>query len=204
MNNVAVFGATGMTGTCVVKAALDKGLKVRALLRDPSKLPQEYEGKIEVVKGDVLNIEDVKTTLHGQDAAIVVLGTRNDLGPTNTMSEGLKNIVAVMESLHINVLSVCLSLFLFYEREKVPSVYREVTADHRRMFRALESSDLHWVAVNAAHITDQSPTGYTTRHGENTRYTSVSKHDLASFLVDSLTMPEHFQKTVGIGSYPRR
>ncbi|KAG8257366.1 hypothetical protein J6590_052235 [Homalodisca vitripennis] len=95
-------------------------------------------------------------------------------------------------------------VFLFYEMEKVPSVYREVTADHRRMFRALESSDLHWVAVNAAHITDDPPSGYTTRHGENTRYTSVSKHDLAKFLVDTLSMPEHFQKTVGIGSYPRR
>ncbi|XP_046658876.1 flavin reductase (NADPH)-like [Homalodisca vitripennis] len=168
MKHIAVFGATGTTGLCVVKCALDKGLKVRALVRDPSKLPPEYAGRIAVVKGDVLNIEDVKTTLQGQDAAIVVLGTRNDLGPTTTMSEGLKNIMAVMESMRINILSVCLSLFLFYEMEKVPSVYREVTADHRRMFRALESSDLHWVAVNAAHITDDPPSGYTTRHGERT------------------------------------
>lgn len=55
------------------------GLKVQALLRDPSKLPKEYEGKISVVQGDVLVLDDVKKTLEGQDAVIVVLGTRNCL-----------------------------------------------------------------------------------------------------------------------------
>lgn len=52
---------------------------MQALLRDPSKLPQEYEGKINVVKGDALVLDDVKKTLEGQDAVIVVLGTRNSL-----------------------------------------------------------------------------------------------------------------------------
>lgn len=62
-----------MNSCCVI------GLKVQALLRDPSKLPKEYEGKISVVQGDVLVLDDVKKTLEGQDAVIVVLGTRNSL-----------------------------------------------------------------------------------------------------------------------------
>lgn len=56
------------------------GLQMCALLRDLTKLPKEYEGKLSIIKGDVLNIEDVKKTLEGQDGVIVVLGTRNDLG----------------------------------------------------------------------------------------------------------------------------
>lgn len=62
------------------------GLKVQALLRDPSKLPKEYEGKISVVQGDVLVLDDVKKTLEGQDAVIVVLGTRNSLSKFYVLS----------------------------------------------------------------------------------------------------------------------
>uniref|UniRef100_A0A1B6FNU8 NAD(P)-binding domain-containing protein n=1 Tax=Cuerna arida TaxID=1464854 RepID=A0A1B6FNU8_9HEMI len=204
MKNIAIFGATGMTGVCVLKAALEKGLKIRALLRDPTKLPKEYNGKVDVIKGDVLNAEDVKHTLEGQDAVIVVLGTRHNLGPTTVMSDGLKNIIAGMKALNISVVSVCLSLFLFYDPKKVPVMYHEVTADHRRMFEALKTSGLQWVAVNAAYISDQRPTGYIVQHNANTRYQTVSKYDLAQFFVDSLTMPEHFQKALGIASNPRK
>ncbi|XP_046658878.1 flavin reductase (NADPH)-like [Homalodisca vitripennis] len=204
MKNIAIFGATGMTGVCVIKAALDKGLKIRALLRDPTKLPKEYNGKVDVIKGDVLHAEDVKRTLEGQDAVIVVLGTRNHLGPTTVMSDGLKNIIAGMKALNISVVSVCLSLFLFYDPKKVPVMYHEVTADHRRMFEALKTSGLQWVAVNAAYISDQRSTGYIVQHDANPRYSTVSKYDLAQFFVDSLTKPEHFQKAVGIASNPRR
>uniref|UniRef100_A0A1B6K8U4 NAD(P)-binding domain-containing protein n=1 Tax=Graphocephala atropunctata TaxID=36148 RepID=A0A1B6K8U4_9HEMI len=197
MKSIAVFGATGMTGICVVKAALEKGLKIRALLRDPSKLPQEYNGKVDVVKGDVLNAEDVKKTLEGQDAVIVVLGTRNHLGPTTVMSDGLKNIIAGMKALNISIVSVCLSMYLFYDPKKVPVMYHEVTADHKRMFEALKTSGLQWIAVNAPYFTDQRPTGYIVKHDANTRYTTISKYDLARFFVESLTSPEHYQKAPG-------
>ena len=56
------------------------GFKVKLLLRDPSKLPSEYNDKVEIVKGDVTNLEDVKKTVSGVDGVVVVLGTRNNLG----------------------------------------------------------------------------------------------------------------------------
>lgn len=68
--------------TCIVVFFV-LGLQIHALLRDPSKLPKEYDGKLNIIKGDVLNIEDVKKTLDGQDGVIVVLGTRNDLGKSS-------------------------------------------------------------------------------------------------------------------------
>lgn len=49
------------------------------LVRDPSRLPADHKAA-RVVVGDVLNKEDVRKALEGQDAVIIVLGTRNDLG----------------------------------------------------------------------------------------------------------------------------
>lgn len=48
------------------------------LVRDPSRLPTDHKAS-RVVVGDVLNKDDVKKTLEGQDAVIIILGTRNDL-----------------------------------------------------------------------------------------------------------------------------
>jgi pSer/pThr/pTyr-binding forkhead associated (FHA) protein len=52
---------------------------VRAFVRDVEKLPEDVRSKVEPFKGDVLNIDDVRKAIQGQDGAIVVLGTRNDL-----------------------------------------------------------------------------------------------------------------------------
>lgn len=54
-------------------------MQVKALLRDPSKLPEHLRSKIEVIQGDVTKDTDVQQTVEGQDAVLVTLGTRNDL-----------------------------------------------------------------------------------------------------------------------------
>lgn len=48
------------------------------LVLDPTRLPANHQAA-NVVVGDVLSKEDVKKALEGQDAVIIVLGTRNDL-----------------------------------------------------------------------------------------------------------------------------
>jgi len=53
---------------------------VKAFVRDPEKLPEEVRTKVEVCKGDVLKLDDVRKATQGQDGVIVALGTRNDIG----------------------------------------------------------------------------------------------------------------------------
>lgn len=202
MKKIVIFGATGMTGLCVVDAALKRGLQIRALVRDPSKVPQELDGKIDIIKGDVLNEDDVKQAVEGQDAVIVTLGTRNNLGPTTDMSSGLRNIISAMKAANISVVSVCLSAFLFYEPNKVPKIFHDINAEHQRMYDILKASDVNWIAVFPPHISDRPPTGYLTKHGESTGIREVSKYDLGKFFVDCLFQPEHYQKVIGIASNP--
>uniref|UniRef100_A0A8C8DTT0 Biliverdin reductase B n=1 Tax=Oryzias sinensis TaxID=183150 RepID=A0A8C8DTT0_9TELE len=78
IKNVAIFGATGMTGLATLPLAVAAGYNVTVLVRDPAKLPADHKA-CRVVVGDVTNKEDVKKTMEGQDAAIIILGTRNDL-----------------------------------------------------------------------------------------------------------------------------
>jgi putative NADH-flavin reductase len=42
------------------------------LVRDESTLPAEFKDKVEVVKGDVLNQDDVEKTVKGTDAVVKI------------------------------------------------------------------------------------------------------------------------------------
>uniref|UniRef100_A0A8B9R1G9 Biliverdin reductase B n=1 Tax=Anas platyrhynchos TaxID=8839 RepID=A0A8B9R1G9_ANAPL len=107
--NIAIFGATGRTGLATLSQALDGGYAVTVLVRDPGRLPQQGPPPARVVVGDVLEPPAVAEAVRGQDAVLIILGTRNDLGPTTVMSEGTKNIVAAMKAHGVRKVVACLS-----------------------------------------------------------------------------------------------
>lgn len=200
MKKIAIFGASGMTGVCAVEAALNLGFEVRALLRDPSRMAENYRNKIEIIEGDVLNSSDVEKTVAGRDAVVVTLGTRNDLSPTTAMSTGLKNILDAMKVHNVEKISVCLSAFLFYEPEKVPKMFHALNEDHQRMFDMLKKEDtLKWIAVLPPHIADTPNTPYTIKH-DSSPGRAISKRSLGEFLVESLNQPENYNKICGIAT----
>jgi biliverdin reductase / flavin reductase len=126
------------------------------LVRDESTLPAEFKDKVEVVKGDVLNQDDVEKTVKGTDAVVIVLGTRNSTAPTTMMSEGTKNIMKAMKNNGLRKFSACMSSFLFMQPEMVPKVFTDLNADHRRMLEAIKESDLEYRAVLPPHIASKS------------------------------------------------
>ncbi|XP_019866026.1 flavin reductase (NADPH) [Aethina tumida] len=197
MERVVIFGSTGMTGVCAVEAAVNKGLNVRAFVRDPSKLPDHLRNSVEVVRGDVLNYNDVLNAIKDVTAVVVVLGTNNDLKPTTVLSKGAENIVKAMKELNVEIISVCLSAFLFYEPDKVPPMFKDLNADHQREFDVIKSSGLKYIAVLPPHIADQPGSDYQIQHDASPGRV-ISKHDLGRFLVDCLTQPEHYGKRCGI------
>lgn len=127
-------------------------MTVKAFVRDASKVPDEFNNKIEVVVGNVLNYEDVVSAIKDVDGVTVILGTRNDLSPTTDMSEGMKNIIKAMKECNVSVVSVCLSAFLFYDVDKVPPRFKDLNEDHQRMLDVLKVSGLKYIACLPPHI----------------------------------------------------
>ncbi|KOC64684.1 Flavin reductase (NADPH) [Habropoda laboriosa] len=197
MNRIVIFGATGNTGLCAVNSAVNKGLNVRLFVRDESKVPINVKDKVEIVVGDVTNAEQVSNAVSNRDAVVVVLGTRNNLSPTTILSQGMKNIIDAMKAHNVDLVSVCLSAFLFYKPEAVPAIFKDLNADHQRMFDLLKESQLKWIAILPPHIADVPSSKYIVKHDESPGR-AISKHDLGAFLVESLQQAEHYQKVCGI------
>ncbi|XP_029373469.1 flavin reductase (NADPH) isoform X2 [Echeneis naucrates] len=202
IRNVAIFGGTGMTGLATLPQAVSAGYNVTLLVRDPARLPADHKAS-RVVVGDVLNKDDVRKTMEGQDAVIIILGTRNDLSPTTMMSEGTKNIVEAMKARGIRKVVGCMSAFLLWDRAKVPPRLVPVTEDHDRMYTVLKTSGLDYVAVMPPHIDDKLPLTESYKATENMlKGRAISKHDLGHFFVKCLSTSEWDGKTVGVwGEY---
>ncbi|KAM8768886.1 flavin reductase (NADPH) [Acanthopagrus schlegelii] len=202
IKNVAIFGATGMTGKATLPLAVAAGYNVTVLVRDPARLPDDHKAS-RVVVGDVLNKEDVKKTLEGQDAVIIILGTNNSLSPTTLMSEGTKIIVESMKARGIRKVVGCMSAFLLWDRSKVPARMIPVTEDHDRMYTVLKTSGLDYVAVMPPHIADDLPLTESYMAAENMlKGRAISKHDLGHFFVKCLSTTEWDGKAVGVwGDY---
>jgi len=199
MQRVAIFGGTGMTGQCVVDHAVERGLKVRMMYRNESTVPERFNNNesIQLVKGDVQNLEDCKEVLKGVDGVCVILGTRNQLEPTTVMSKGTENIIAAMKAANLRKFSAVMSSFLFRADNDVPERFRPINDEHKRMLELSKNSGLDYIAILPPHISNE-PAGKHLIKIDGSPGQVVSKIDLANFIVDSLDKPEYYGKVVGI------
>ena len=90
--NTVIFGASGPTGRLLVDQAIVAGHTVTAVMRNP----QSIEGAT-VVRGDVLDPEDVLAAVEGADAVLSSLGVPFGRKPIDTYSRGTANIIAAMK-----------------------------------------------------------------------------------------------------------
>jgi hypothetical protein len=75
MAQLVLFGASGMIGQRVLAEALERGHRVTAVVRDPSKITVE-DPKLTVVTGDVTDAGTVTRVAQGADAVIAAVSRR--------------------------------------------------------------------------------------------------------------------------------
>ena len=106
--NILVIGSTGPQGREFVAQALGAGHAVRALARNPSAL--RSAPSLEVVRGDVFDPPslDAHAAVHGQDAAVVILGVSFAAArkPTNVFSQGTRNLITALKAAGVRRLIV--------------------------------------------------------------------------------------------------
>ncbi|XP_049653451.1 flavin reductase (NADPH)-like isoform X4 [Accipiter gentilis] len=107
--NIVIFGATGRTGLATLGQTLKEGYTVTVLVQDRAWLPAQHQ-PAHVVLGDMRDPTAVAEAVRGQDAVIILLGTRNDLSSTMVMSKGTKNIMTAMKTHGIHKVVACLSV----------------------------------------------------------------------------------------------
>lgn len=201
---VAIFGASGRTGRPLVEQALAAGYEIRALVRDPSKLPVDHE-RLAVVRGDVLDAVRVEEVIAGTDAVLSALGQTKS-SPKDVQTRGTGNIVAAMERHGVRRLVSLTGAGVRDARDEPKLVDRAITfllkrlqpdvlEDGVRHAEVIRASGLEWVIVRGPRLTEgPKKGGYRVGMVGKNSGTQISRADLAEFMLDQLTTDTHLRQ----------
>jgi uncharacterized protein YbjT (DUF2867 family) len=208
---ILVIGASQGTGALCVKIALEKGHLVTAFARTPSKL-EINNTHLTKVAGDFHNENSVREAVKGHDAVIICASSTTLKGfreKPDYFSQGTKFCINAMKEQGVKRL-VVLSAHGVGDSYDVASwvqrkllidrLLKDVFRDHDIQERMVRESGLEFVIARPTRLTNGKAKGKYMRTTEPKSIpSSISRADLADFLVASCESQEFVGKTVGLG-----
>ncbi|SFB50266.1 Putative NADH-flavin reductase [Amycolatopsis marina] len=207
---ITVFGATGGTGKQLVRQALDAGHSVRAVVRDPARMPIDHP-ELSVIEAELADTEAVRSAIDGQDAVLSALAASAKQGGIATVA--VRAMLRAMEAADVRRLLVVSaapvgplpegeSLVGRLALPLVRAVFRDVYADLRVMEEAVVGSDAEWTIVRPPRLLDKPLSGsYRRAMGGAVAGThAISRADLAYAMLDMINDPESVRQVVGVAA----
>ena len=194
MKRIALFGASGQTGQQFLDAALAKGYTVKALVRNPENITQKST-KLTVIKGDVLNSDDVMQTLKDTDIVVSLFGHVKN-SPEWLQTDGTNNIISSMKVCKVDkIISLSGGGLPFPSKDEpkfadkiiktimkivVPKILNDAVKHHE----ALAASGLKWIIVRGPRLNNDPKSGsYRVGWVGVNASTKISRGDLADFII---------------------
>lgn len=209
MRKLTIFGATGGTGQQLVRQALDLGHQVTALVRNPARLPIQHE-RLRVTVGTIAeNSAPLEQSLKGQDVAISALGRGQFLKSDHLIQRSVPAILAAMATVGMSRLAFVSAIGVgdaysdapFQARIMIKVLLRDIYADKAIGEDLIRKSGLEWTIVQPARLTD-GPLTRRYQAGEHLKQRgmpSISRADLAHFLLNQVDDRSYVRKTVRLG-----
>ena len=158
-------------------------------------------------KGDLSDGNSIANALNGVDAVISVLGndTRKALfKPSHIISHSLPNIISAMQQGGVErlvfVTSFGVSANMFWlEKLLLKTLLGNLFADLPLQETLIKESGLNWTIVRPARLTNGPKTGeYRSGDIYIHPFTSISRVDVAAFLLEEVVSSEYQKKVVTI------
>ena len=202
---ILIIGATRGIGEQLLLQALQARHKVTVLARDPAKIAVVHEN-LDVQKGDILNQADVIAATEGQEAVCLTIGVPITLKPVTLFSKGTLHVLAAMQEAQVRRLQCVTGIgagdskghggFL-YDSIFKPLLLKTIYADKDLQEQYIRESDLDWVIVRPAGLTNGQCTGkyrvLTDLEGVTSR--RISRADVAHFMLRELDEQKYTGKT---------
>jgi putative NADH-flavin reductase len=191
---ITVLGATGKTGTEVVKQALEAGHSVNALVRREGAL--EAQAKLNVIVGDVTNAQDVAKASKGADVVISTLGSMGG----NLMTDAVSAVIAASKVTGVKRF-ILMSSFAV-RKEQLSGGTKFVTGllmgkavkDKSASEDLLRNSNLDWTIVYPTGLTNNAKSGNVRVVGSSETVgmkNKTSRADVASWILDEAEAGNH-------------
>lgn len=202
-----ILGATGGTGRQLVAQSLERGHSVTAYVRSPEKLGSARDG-VTIVQGDLQDVRAIAAALEGHDAVLSAVGPPGP-GRNTITSQAAQSTVSAMQAVGLRRLLVVGVAVLFADAGILARIFRQtllrnVADDSAAMERIVTGSNLDWTIACPPRLTNGPQTG---RYGVLNDHlpiqsgggaATLSRADLAHFLLNEVEHPEHLRRIVGL------
>ena len=209
---ITVFGASGAIGKLVIKQALDKGLNVRAYMRNPSKFDLKHQN-LTIIQGDLHDFDKIRRAVSGADTVISTLGpplkrTYSDFA----VLEGHKNIVKSMKQENVSRF-ITIATPSVKSAEDIPSMVTKMPSIMAKLFfpsayqeivqvgRVVQTSPLDWTIVRFI-APNNKPRSKKIKvsFGDTKTGWGISRADIADFLFTQIQDKQFIRSMPIIGS----
>jgi putative NADH-flavin reductase len=205
---ILVIGAGAGTGRLIVEQGVARGHEVTAFVRNPRQITSTG---IRVVTGNARDGKAISSAVSGQDAVLNTIGTQ-----TPWMRTGLEPVAGrvINEALiewGVRRLIVATTMGVgdssrhahFYFRYIfAPTFLRGAVKDKEQMERELARTNLDWIVVRPAILTNDSRAGkvkvLTTQTAAKAR--NIARADVAAFMLDQLSSEKYLRKAITIAT----
>ena len=195
---LTIFGASGATGTCLVRKALDAGHEVTAVVRDPARLTVPAQPRLHVITADVMDPASIGPAVADADAVITAIAPRGT-GSSTLRQDSTRSIIQAMDKTGARRLQFISGSIVTDEGESPYLRYlikpvarhtflRHVTADFLATEQEIHASDLDWTIFRPPSLTNKPARGsYRVAVDRNLpRCFTITRADLAACMLSAL------------------
>ncbi|MCO0601352.1 NAD(P)H-binding protein [Peribacillus butanolivorans] len=200
---IAIIGGTGKVGRHIAARALENGYQVRMLVRNPEKLTFR-DARIEIVEGNVQNLEDIRKLL--KDCQIVINTFGQPLKEKSFYSNVTEKILEVMADLQIDryIGVTCGSLTINGDKKKILNrvgakmfeiIYSNMMIDKKKEWHILNRNKLiKWTLIRLPFIVDGTEIGFIKENLTDMPGTKITNRDIATFIINQIENLKYVQK----------
>ena len=207
--HIALYGATGKSGSRILSELLSRGHQVTAVVRDPAKVVSRPG--LTVVEGDVSSVESIASKIAGADAVVSAYAPPPDdtdqLLPVTerfiaaAQQTGLPRLLVVGGAASLEVAPGVTLLASGH----VPAEWLPIATSHAKALDLLKKSSINWTYFSPAAFFEPGERTGKFRLGKDTLIANeqhdsrISMEDYAIALVDELESPKHERARFTIG-----
>ena len=207
--HIALYGATGKSGSRILTELLSRGHQVTAIVRNPKKLAAQPG--LTAVEGDVSSVSGIASKINGADAVVSAYGPPPDdtdqlLPVTDHFIQAVKEagtprflVVGGAGSLEVapGVTGI--------DSGHIPAEWLPIAVSHAKVLKLLQKSDINWTYFSPAGFFVPGERTGKFRLGTNQLIVNeqgdsrISLEDYAIALVDELEKPQFERARFTIG-----
>lgn len=194
IKKVAVLGGGGRAGNYLVNQLLEEGFSVKLLLRNPENFFIQNP-EIEIIKGDAIDLESIKSLLKDCDAVLSTIGQRKD--EPLVASVATQNILKVMSNYRIQryLLLAGLNIDTPFDKKSektkmatdwMKANFPIIQEDRQKAYDFLIESDVNWTQIRVPFIEFTDLSSEIVVNVEDCLGDKISAINIAKFMIQEM------------------